>query len=240
MDRVLIFTRTKHGADRVVKQLAGRRHRRQRDPRQQEPAAARAGAGRVQGRQGARSWSRPTSPRAASTSRGVSHVINFELPNVAEQYVHRIGRTARAGAAGVADRLLRRGRAGLSEGHREADPADARRRCRCPKASPPKPPGSRPPAPAPRSRSWSVPSATIATPAAARPSASARGRPGPRAKAAAADVAATLRADLKSSPAFAGERGPPDGWWRGLADSEEHPSTMLRMVPLPRKSGGGI
>jgi ATP-dependent RNA helicase RhlE len=33
---------------------------------------------------------------------GVSHVINFELPNVAEDYVHRIGRTARAGAAGVA------------------------------------------------------------------------------------------------------------------------------------------
>src|SRR3546814_19130660 len=33
---------------------------------------------------------------------GVSHVINFELPNVAEQYVHRIGRTARAGAEGVA------------------------------------------------------------------------------------------------------------------------------------------
>jgi ATP-dependent RNA helicase RhlE len=33
---------------------------------------------------------------------GVSHVVNFELPNVPEQYVHRIGRTARAGAAGVA------------------------------------------------------------------------------------------------------------------------------------------
>ena len=33
---------------------------------------------------------------------GVSHVINFELPNVPEDYVHRIGRTARAGAAGVA------------------------------------------------------------------------------------------------------------------------------------------
>ena len=33
---------------------------------------------------------------------GVSHVINFELPNVSEQYVHRIGRTARAGAAGIA------------------------------------------------------------------------------------------------------------------------------------------
>ena len=33
---------------------------------------------------------------------GVSHVFNFELPNVAEQYVHRIGRTARAGAEGIA------------------------------------------------------------------------------------------------------------------------------------------
>ncbi|MEA3037836.1 MAG: ATP-dependent helicase RhlE, partial [Sphingomonadales bacterium] len=33
---------------------------------------------------------------------GVSHVVNFDLPNVPEQYVHRIGRTARAGAAGVA------------------------------------------------------------------------------------------------------------------------------------------
>ena len=33
---------------------------------------------------------------------GVSHVVNFELPNVSEQYVHRIGRTARAGASGVA------------------------------------------------------------------------------------------------------------------------------------------
>ena len=45
------------------------RHRRQRHPRQQEPAAARARARRVQGRPGRRSWSRPTSPRAASTSR---------------------------------------------------------------------------------------------------------------------------------------------------------------------------
>jgi ATP-dependent RNA helicase RhlE len=34
--------------------------------------------------------------------RGVSHVINFDLPNVAESYVHRIGRTARAGAEGKA------------------------------------------------------------------------------------------------------------------------------------------
>jgi len=33
---------------------------------------------------------------------GISHVFNFEIPNVAEQYVHRIGRTARAGRSGVA------------------------------------------------------------------------------------------------------------------------------------------
>src|SRR5205814_6013034 len=33
---------------------------------------------------------------------GISHVVNFDLPNVPETYVHRIGRTARAGAAGVA------------------------------------------------------------------------------------------------------------------------------------------
>ena len=33
---------------------------------------------------------------------GITHVINFDLPNVPESYVHRIGRTARAGAAGIA------------------------------------------------------------------------------------------------------------------------------------------
>ncbi len=37
---------------------------------------------------------------------GVSHVVNFDLPDVPEQYVHRIGRTARAGADGHCDRLL--------------------------------------------------------------------------------------------------------------------------------------
>ncbi len=52
-ERVLIFTRTKHGADRVVKQARPARHPGQRDPRQQEPAAARARARRVPQRQGA-------------------------------------------------------------------------------------------------------------------------------------------------------------------------------------------
>ena len=101
IDRVLIFTRTKHGADRVVKKLA------------QGGVAANA----IHGNK-----SQPQRERALGEFRsgktkvlvatdvaargidipGVSHVINFELPNVSEQYVHRIGRTARAGAEGVA------------------------------------------------------------------------------------------------------------------------------------------
>ena len=53
-------------------------------------------------RASSRRWSRPISRHAASTSTGISHVINYDLPNIPESYVHRIGRTARAGAAGVA------------------------------------------------------------------------------------------------------------------------------------------
>ena len=41
---------------------------------------------------------------------GITHVINYELPNVPESYVHRIGRTARAGATGRRDLALRRAR----------------------------------------------------------------------------------------------------------------------------------
>ena len=101
IDRALVFTRTKHGADRVVKHLAA--------------AGIRAEA--IHGNK-----SQPQRERALGAFRkgeikilvatdiaargidigGVSHVFNFELPNVPEQYVHRIGRTARAGAAGVA------------------------------------------------------------------------------------------------------------------------------------------
>ena len=47
-------------------------------------------------------WLRPISRRAESDVDGIGHVVNFDLPNVPETYVHRIGRTARAGADGVA------------------------------------------------------------------------------------------------------------------------------------------
>jgi ATP-dependent RNA helicase RhlE len=101
MDRVLIFTRTKHGADRVVRLLAGNGiaaaaiHGNKSQPQREKALAA------------FRSSDVPILVATDIAARGidvsgVSHVINFELPNVAEQYVHRIGRTARAGAAGVA------------------------------------------------------------------------------------------------------------------------------------------
>ncbi|WP_332812736.1 DEAD/DEAH box helicase [Sphingomonas sp.] len=101
IDRALIFTRTKHGADRVVKLLAGNGiaanaiHGNKSQP-QRERALAEFKAGKVK-----ILIATDIAARGIDVS-GVSHVINFELPNVPEQYVHRIGRTARAGAAGVA------------------------------------------------------------------------------------------------------------------------------------------
>jgi ATP-dependent RNA helicase RhlE len=69
IDRALVFTRTKHGADRVVRHLASARRQGRRDPRQQEPGPAHRRAGAF--RQGTRQCSSPpTSPRAASTSTG--------------------------------------------------------------------------------------------------------------------------------------------------------------------------
>jgi len=101
MDRVLVFTRTKHGADRVVRKLgqagikANAIHGNKSQP-QREKALGEFKQGRV-----------PVLVATDIAARGidvsgVSHVFNYELPNVPEQYVHRIGRTARAGAAGVA------------------------------------------------------------------------------------------------------------------------------------------
>ena len=101
MERVLIFSRTKHGADRIVKQLAASGipanaiHGNKSQP-QRERALAEFKAGRVK-----ILIATDIAARGIDVS-GVSHVVNFDLPNVAEQYVHRIGRTARAGAAGIA------------------------------------------------------------------------------------------------------------------------------------------
>jgi ATP-dependent RNA helicase RhlE len=99
--RTLVFTRTKHGADRVAKQLAedgvaaqaihGNKSQSQRE---RTLAAFRSGHTRVL-------VATDVAARGIDIA-GIEHVINYDLPNVPESYVHRIGRTARAGAAGTA------------------------------------------------------------------------------------------------------------------------------------------
>lgn len=97
----LVFTRTKHGADKVVKFLN----------RANIEAEAIHGEKSQNARQRALSLFKNGDLRVLVAtdiaSRGIdindlSHVINFELPNVPETYVHRIGRTGRAGASGIA------------------------------------------------------------------------------------------------------------------------------------------
>ena len=140
MRRALVFTRTKHGANRVAEHLA--KHG--------------VGADAIHGNksQNARERALERFRRGESrvlvatdiAARGIdiddiTHVVNFDLPNVPETYVHRIGRTARAGASGVAlsfcdmeeraflrdiERLIRR-RIEVVENHphRSSSPASA-------------------------------------------------------------------------------------------------------------------
>ncbi|MGJ3648281.1 DEAD/DEAH box helicase [Sphingomonas sp. GlSt437] len=101
IERALVFTRTKHGADRVVKLLGGNGIRANaihgnKSQVQRERALGDFKSGRVK-----ILVATDIAARGIDVS-GVSHVFNFELPNVPEQYVHRIGRTARAGASGEA------------------------------------------------------------------------------------------------------------------------------------------
>ncbi|MEZ0212586.1 MAG: DEAD/DEAH box helicase [Xanthobacteraceae bacterium] len=101
VERALVFSRTKHGADRVVKSLvaagidAEAIHGNKSQPQRERALAAfREGKVRVL-------VATDIAARGIDVP-GVSHVINYDLPNVPESYVHRIGRTARAGADGIA------------------------------------------------------------------------------------------------------------------------------------------
>jgi ATP-dependent RNA helicase RhlE len=101
IDRALVFTRTKHGADKVVKDLisAGIKSQaihgnKSQNARQRALNSFKANETRVL-------------VATDIAARGIdiddlTHVINYELPNIAESYVHRIGRTGRAGADGIA------------------------------------------------------------------------------------------------------------------------------------------
>jgi ATP-dependent RNA helicase RhlE len=101
IDSVLVFTRTKHGADKVVRDLA----------KVSIPAQAIHGNKSQGARQLALNNFKAKRTRVLVATdiaaRGIdvqelSHVINFDLPNVPETYVHRIGRTGRAGMGGTA------------------------------------------------------------------------------------------------------------------------------------------
>jgi superfamily II DNA/RNA helicase len=101
IDRVLVFTRTKHGADKVVRNLEkagiyseaihGNKSQNQRE---RALKAFRDGKCRTL-------IATDIAARGIDVD-GVSHVINYDMPNIPESYVHRIGRTARAGAEGFA------------------------------------------------------------------------------------------------------------------------------------------
>jgi ATP-dependent RNA helicase RhlE len=101
VSRALVFTRTKHGADKVVRQLG----------------KARVRADAIHGNKSQTSRTRALENFRRGKIRvlvatdiaargidvdGITHVINYDLPNIPESYVHRIGRTARAGAEGTA------------------------------------------------------------------------------------------------------------------------------------------
>ena len=100
-DRVLVFSRTKHGADNIVKYLNGKNvsaeaihARKSQNARERALRSFRDGRTRVL-------VATDIAARGLDID-DVSHVINFDLPNVPESYVHRIGRTARAGTGGMA------------------------------------------------------------------------------------------------------------------------------------------
>jgi ATP-dependent RNA helicase RhlE len=110
--QALVFTRTKHGANRLAQQLEGAGIR----------AAAIHGnksqAARVRALEDFKTGRIAALVATEVASRGLDikelpQVVNYELPNVPEDYVHRIGRTARAGATGRAVSLVAPDEAGL-------------------------------------------------------------------------------------------------------------------------------
>jgi ATP-dependent RNA helicase RhlE len=103
--QVLVFTRTKHGANRLAEQLS----------KQDIPSMAIHGnksqSARTRALAAFKDGSLQVLVATDIAARGLDiselpHVVNFELPNVAEDYVHRIGRTGRAGSEGQAVSLV--------------------------------------------------------------------------------------------------------------------------------------
>ena len=101
VERSIVFTRTKHGADKVVRGLvkagiAAEAIHGNKSQGQRERVMANFRAGRI------RTLIATDIAARGIDVDGISHIINYDLPNEPESYVHRIGRTARAGAEGIA------------------------------------------------------------------------------------------------------------------------------------------
>jgi ATP-dependent RNA helicase RhlE len=101
VERALVFTRTKRGADRVARGLV------QRGIPAQAIHGNKSQGQREHALEGFRRGKTPVLVATDIAARGIdvdgiTHVVNYDLPNVPEVYVHRIGRTARAGASGTA------------------------------------------------------------------------------------------------------------------------------------------
>jgi ATP-dependent RNA helicase RhlE len=99
--RAIVFTRTKHGADKVARHLA------KSGIRAEAIHGNKSQSARQRALANFKSQKPPVLVATDVAARGldiddVSHVVNYDMPDVAETYVHRIGRTGRAGATGVA------------------------------------------------------------------------------------------------------------------------------------------
>ena len=122
MARVLVFTRTKHGANKVADHLEKSGHaaevihgNKSQNARIRALEEFKTGRARIL-------VATDIAARGIDVD-DVTHVVNFELPEVPENYVHRIGRTARAGQAGIAISFCDSSERGIAARHRAADQA---------------------------------------------------------------------------------------------------------------------
>lgn len=103
--QVLVFTRTKHGANRLSKKMS------EKDITAAAIHGNKSQGARIKALEGFKKGTVRVLVATDIAARGLDipllpHVINFELPNISEDYVHRIGRTGRAGASGQAISLV--------------------------------------------------------------------------------------------------------------------------------------
>ncbi|MFN2308874.1 MAG: DEAD/DEAH box helicase [Gammaproteobacteria bacterium] len=105
LSQAVIFTATKRGADELAKQLADQGHASAALHGDMNQGARRRTVEQMRGGKLRLLIATDVAARGLDI-KGISHVINFDLPMVAEDYIHRIGRTGRAGATGMAVSLI--------------------------------------------------------------------------------------------------------------------------------------